>query len=165
MFLALMFFIADFTVCSIFSSFHSYLLVAYLIFESTREIVDNLVAAECIFLLILQSCLIDKIVGINLIYSVLVVVGGSLIRKNIREPPIFALRVVLITLVICLDCFLIKKVVFHQNLLLRSTFIKIFVNIVLVVLISYLLGFWGNRPRDRIIRGRKVWTPNKMDAL
>jgi hypothetical protein len=165
MFLAIIFFTVDLIVYSIFNSPHSYLLISYLIFESVKEVVDNFTVAACVFFMLLWSCVADKIVGINLIYSIPIIILGFLIRKNVIRSSIFMFQLVVIVFVVGIDCFFIKRVLFQQNVSSQSTFLKIFASIISVVLINYLLGFRGSRLRDRMICKRKVWTPNKMDAL
>jgi hypothetical protein len=114
-----------------------------------------------IFFLLIQDYLFLERVGISLFYIIPTIFFSSKLRRNFNFG-IFSLSFVFITFLLSFNTFLVKNVLFNQDLAYYSTIKFIFINILIGNLI--FLGMPGNRP-NLFGLGRKVRTPNKMNAL
>lgn len=111
-------------------------------------------------LLLVQSSMITGRFGLSLIYLIPMIFiaahwRGILLNSTAILPFIFMIIAIIVEVVG------FKVLLHQQNPSFFVTIMKIFVNVSIEFLI--LLGTRGNRSLP-FGRGRKVWTPNRMDA-
>jgi len=163
--LALLFFFLDF-LC--FAYFKQWLVSSLLIFIAHKQSVsqNNYYSFQYfwfpIILLLFQDCFLHTRFGLALVYLVPMLLIAYFFRPLLFNAP-KTLPLVLIIFAISTESILVNWLILGKNISVLSTIIKIFTNIVIEY--TVLLGMRGNRPLAKIIvRGRKVWTPNRKDA-
>ena len=116
----------------------------------------------CLFLLLLQDSFMYGRFFFGISY-----IGLAFLFLLFLRRFCYANRIVLSGAALILgfkaEAVFVKKAIFIGDGLWHSTILKIIVNLLLLILIS--IGTRGNRSAglSRLV-GRKVWTPNRMDA-
>jgi|GEM_PF-3584845 hypothetical protein len=116
-----------------------------------------------VFLIFIQDSFTYNVCGTSFLILIPIISTIEYIKLRALDPKFF-FPYIFVSLTLLCKIVILKKILFSQNIGLYETFLKIFVNLCITYLV--LLGIQGNRSL-RIFtksKGRKVWTPNRMDA-
>lgn len=115
-----------------------------------------------VFLLLLQDSFMYGRLLFGMSYIGLMILFLLILRRFCDASAVVLSGVALVFGLIA-ESFFVKSVIFCGGVGWHSTILKIIVNLLLLMLIS--IGTRGNRSAGLSrLAGRKVWTPNRMDA-
>ncbi len=113
-------------------------------------------------LIVLQDYSMNGHFGLCLIYIVPMIFGFRQLKFFFYKAPLLFLMTTTI-FYITAQVLIVDKLVLGQDVFLTVTIIKIFVNLAVGILV--FLGTRGDRFFwVSALKGRKVWTPNRIDA-
>jgi hypothetical protein len=158
--IALLFFMIDLVS---FAFFHQWFVQSLLVFFIVRLVrFDRQAAYFSLALLLIQHGFIDERFGLALFYLLPLILLAPRLRNFFLSASLI-LPSMLLVIIILLQDVLLKKLLFMQDIAILMTIMKIFINLILGWLV--LLGTRSNRALlVSASRGRKVWTPNRMNA-
>lgn len=158
---AIFFFILDIICFSFFGQWLVCSTLVYLIAQLVRPKTSDQYGQAFLpaFLFLIIDFAMHERFGISLLF----LLPAYFVIKHAKDALLKA-QPILLTLSV-ISFFLIQNVVFYRFLMgfdhpIFVTNVKIFINLIIGSLI--LWGMQGNR--SLVVRGRKVWTPNRMDA-
>jgi len=116
------------------------------------------------FLLLLQDHFLYGRFGVGMVYLLPLLFFMMLIR-TFFDGRLVVFRIISIMAVFVIEWAVLKNGIFMQNIPFHSTSIKILLNLIVMICLTFL-GTWGNRFLP-FLKGkkRKVWTPNRKGAL
>jgi len=136
-------FILDFLIYAIFDYWLVYSLAIYFIFLSVyREKIDRSFYVSA-FLILVQNCFLYQRFGLGLLFLIPIFSTARFLKSVFLKNWLLILNYFLVILFFVLEFVVIKKLIFLQNLALKSTFLIFLVNIMISSLI--LFGTRGNR--------------------
>ena len=154
--------------CVLFAVFHQWLMYGTLLYF----IISVLLAAElkrsiAVYVSLLMLFLHDFIAygraGLSVVFAISIIFMIYNLKNVLRNAQVLLLALSLV-LYFVLENIVIYGLLFNNMQSFLMTSMKIFINVIGGYIV--LLGIPGNRPlKTSVIRGRKVWTPNRKDAL
>jgi len=161
--IALFFFLFDFIVHVACDQWFSNSLLVYFMYRNLQE--EALWKPwQCMVLLLLQDFFLHGRFGLGLICFIplLLVIKG--VKVVVHKYWWMVVGYLLLPWFIILEMLVIKNWLFMQNIGVKSTLEPIFGTIILMSTLIFF-GTLGNRFLSVLDKKRKVWTPNRKDAL
>ena len=154
--------------CLLFAVFHQWLVYGTLLyFIFSVLLAQELKRSAAIYISLSMLMLRDFVAYGRFGLSVLFALGIIFMIKNLknvlRNAQILLLTMSIILFFI-LENIVVYRFLFNNPQTFWMTNVKIFINVISGYIV--LLGILGNRSlKTSVGRGRKVWTPNRKDAL
>ncbi len=142
---ALIFFFLDFIFFALLNSWIIHTLLIYFIFKlfsNTDRVYGFDTTIFPLFLLLLQDQVISGRFGLSLIYFLPLILIFNHLQRVIDFPRL--LQCFFLFFVFFSD-YLLKKLIYLNEVSMRSTFKVFLINLVIEILSLIILGIWGNR--------------------
>lgn len=149
-----------------FACFHEWIVYSLLAYTIAVVVYDawegypSIRSTLAIILLLVQDAGINGRFGLALLYIIPMICIAPWLKDFLLQAAFLPFFLVIFGLFV--DIMIIKILILGQSYSVGMTILKIFITLGIESLI--LLGMRGNRSLLKS-RGRKVWTPNRKDAL